>query len=54
MGTPQFVWFVYSVLMAAINAWVLYSDLKFEGEQDTDEETLKQFLLSLANELLQQ
>jgi hypothetical protein len=37
--------------MAVINAWVIYSDLNFEMERD-HEEILKQFLFSLANDLL--
>lgn len=41
IGDTKFLWFVYSILMTSINAWVIYSDLSFGMERSDEEETLK-------------
>jgi hypothetical protein len=50
MHGTKFVWLTYSVLMTAINAWVVYTDLNKTLERANDEGSLKQFLLLLADD----
>jgi len=48
----EFVWFINSIIMLVVNAWTLWSDTYMATHEEDPKESLKDFVSSLVDELL--
>ena len=48
----ELVWLINSLLMVVVNTWVIWNDMKLVNSIESDEDSLKQFVKKLCDELL--